>query len=136
MTKRTAAKVADLLGLVEAYLKSGRPRKAPGKPRPPAVSIWGQEMKKVSNTDFFIMDKVSLPTAFKVATREQGYSRNVKEWAGCAFIGASGNSHLLRDERGLVEILQQIDDEAWDTQELRRDLRRARKWVEKVYLAA
>lgn len=134
MQKRTAAKVADLLGLTEAWLEHGRPRKMPGKSRPEAM-VYGLPCK-ITRANAFYTEKISLVGAFKAARIEQGYSKTVEQDAIVEFIIASKNDHLRAFVRGdITAALSLIDDEAWDTRWLRRDLRRARKNVERTYLS-
>lgn len=140
MTKATAEKVADLLGLVEEYLDAGRPRKLPGKPRPEACSIWGKPMYRIAPDDFFIIDKVSLVGAFRLATREQEYSRNVREWASLMLIVKAGAYPFFirngnkRGQSRLYKTLAWLDNNEPDTRHLIREVRAARRFVERMYI--
>jgi len=140
MRKATAEKVADLLGLVEEYLAAGRPRKLPGKPRPEATTIWGDYKKRVNPDDFFIIDKVSLVGAFKMALREQEYSRTVREYAALSLIFEGGGykhfieSYKPRGSSVLYDTLQWMDDNEPDTRHVIREVRKTRRFVERRYL--
>lgn len=140
MRRDTAEKVADLLGLVEEYLAAGRPRKLPGKPRPEATTIWGDPKKNIRAKDFFLIDKVSLVGAFRLATKEQEYSRCVREWASLLLIvKAGGYSHFLthgnkRGESRLYKTLAWLDDNEPDTRHVIREVRAVRRAVERTYL--
>lgn len=127
MTKKTAAKVADVLGLAEAYLDGGRPRKLPGKPRPEAMHIAGLPTK-ITKTNFWNIEKVSLVGAIKMAVMEQGYSRTVRTYAEDA-IGEPWPYTYAKYG------LQGVDDLLWDTRRLRREIRSARKQIERTYLS-
>jgi len=127
MQKRTAAKVADLLGLAEEWLKEGRPRKLPGKPRAEAT-IYGLTTK-VTTRNYFLIEKVSLVGAFRAARMEQGYSRRIQRIAEEEL--AARSWPWTYEEFGL----QGIDDLEWDTRALLRDIRAARKHVERTYLS-
>lgn len=126
MTKKTAEKVADLLGLTEEYLAAGRPRKKPGKPRPQATDIYGRAITTLTRKiDFWGVEKCSLVGAFKLAAYDQMYSKNVMEWAEAAVIDALGEFKRLAD----------IDNEWEDTREVQRLLRRARRRLEGSHLS-
>ena len=127
MQKRTAAKVADLLGLAETWLLAGRPRKLPGKPRVQATML-GLETK-VLPSNFLMVEKVSLVGAFNMARIEQGYSRYVQKIAENVL---AGQAYPYTYE---VHGLQGIDDIMPDTRQLIRDIRAARKQVERTYLS-
>jgi hypothetical protein len=127
MQKRTAAKVADLLGLAEAWLRTGRPRKLPGRPRAEAT-MYGLTTK-VTTRNVFDCEKVSLVGAFKAARIEQGYTRTIQKYAEDAL--AKVAYPWTYEALGL----QGIDDLENDTRQLIRDLRAARKNIERQYLS-
>jgi predicted phage-related endonuclease len=127
MQKRTAAKVADLLGLAEEWLSIGRPRKLPGQSRAEAW-MYGLSTKVTSKNQLWI-DKVSLVGAFKAARLEQGYSQRIQRYAEEEL--AQRCWPITYRRYGL----QGIDDIEFDTRALIRDIRGARKRVEKMYLA-
>lgn len=128
MQKKTAANVADILGLAEEWLGYGRPRKLPGKSRAEAM-MYGLTAK-VTRHNIWACDKVSLVGAFRGARLEQGYTRRTQKLAEAALAEATGLIYLYQDYG-----LQGIDDSESDTRQLIRDVRRTRKWIEKAYLA-
>lgn len=128
MQKRTAQKAADLLGLVEALLdQSGRPRKLPGKPRPEALDLNG-EPTTIRGKDLFAVTALSLPAAFKLAAKEMGYTPTVLNAAIEAFEDAAFDAGWTWtiSFRGI----EGLDQDYWDTRDLIRYARRARKTVE------
>ena len=141
MRRTTAEEVADLLGVVEATLAGGRPRKPLGKSRPEAVTHFGKPIfiAKASNSDFWLMDTISLVGAFKLAVRENEYSRRVREYASLCLLMHSGLHKLIhggkRGEPVLYNALQYLDDATVDTRELQRNIRATRKLIEENYLA-
>jgi hypothetical protein len=128
MQKRTAEKVVDILGLVEAMLDDGRPRKLPGKPRPEAI-IWGLPAK-VSLRNWYDIQKVSLVGAFKMAALEQGYSAYVRK------VAAQELAWAVYDRFGQIAFLglDELDGREPDTRQLIRDVKRARRFVERTWL--
>lgn len=128
MRRVTALKVADTLALVEVWLEYGRPRKRPNGDRPEALNEWGQPVSP-TRTPVWSLGKVSLPAAFQVSTKEQGYSRYVRQLAEDAFVqaaekhGWSFGIHEVRD----------IDYYEDDTRQLMRYARAARRELEKTY---
>lgn len=126
MQKRTAEKVANLLGLVEQWIKDGRPRKMPGKPRPEAISDYGTPMKATLR-NFWAIDKLSLPAAFKLAQQEEGYTKYVRDIAEeeLLYEYSPWSWHHLS--------VADIDNEELDTRELVRAARAARRYIETTY---
>lgn len=126
MQKRTAEKVADVLGLAEQYISLGRPRKRPGKDRPEAINDNGNPVK-VTKSAFWYIGQVSLVGAVKMACLEQGYSAQVRRYV---------EDYLSMVREGKTGFtLAEIDNLEWDTRQLQRDLRAARRIIEKVYLS-
>lgn len=132
MTKATALKVADLLGLTEEYLAIGRPRKAPGKPRPEATDIHGHSINRITRKiDYWQIDKVSLVGAVKFAAIDQGYSKAIRDIA----------SDFISDEAYLKGwgyarwrlTLEELDEFVFDTRELRRIIKAARRDIERSF---
>lgn len=128
MRTTTAAKVADVLGLVEAYLEGGRPRKRPGKPRPEAIAISGNPVKLKNKANFWDIEKVSLLGALKMACYEQGYSTAIRKHAEDALGKASQFPYTYS-----LHGIEALDDAEWDTRQLQRAARAARRKLEKEY---
>lgn len=131
MRKNTAAKVADLLALVAAWLEDGRPRKLPGKPRVEIIDNYGKPMSKVDFGELWKVSKVSLTGAFKLSAIEQGYSRYIRELAQGELVWAYYDKHALIQYPTLAE----IDAGEMDTRELIRTARAARRDIERTYLS-
>lgn len=132
MTKETAQKVADLLGLVENSLKAGRPRKPPGRPRPEATDLRGVPVR-LDKAQFWTLDKISTPAAFRLAAKEQGYSPYIVRVASEEFRWTAGYFH--GSEKAYAPLsLAEIDAIELDTRNLIRAAHKARTWIERAYL--
>lgn len=133
MRHDTAYKVADVLGLVEAFLsQTQRPRKRPGKPRPLAEVRTLSGIKPITrltkDMQFLDVDRVSLVGALRLACYEQGYSRHVQQVAAFEIAWAWWTNS---GEAEWIDSLEGIDNHVQDTRELLRAVKRARRYVEK-----
>jgi hypothetical protein len=122
-TRRTAAKVANLLDAVEERLLDfGRPRKRPYRKRDEAQN-WDGEAMKLAPSTVEIVVYTNLPGAFRLAKYQGGFTKRHLEMAANEFMLAYSEAGWVTHGFDLAD----VDNRQADTRELVRAVSRARR---------
>ena len=126
-----------LTGVENAIYRYGRPRKNPGTERPVAILKSGSEVKKLTPKHIFDVQHLSLPAAFRYVEIRGNYGKNHAEKAKRAFLVAHHGTDTEIDMNGfsnstLEAEIQKIDQTTSNSRELTRNLRAARKKLNRL----